>query len=342
MSVLSPARIRTLAAAALGSAVFLSLGLPLPLLLGPMLGCLVFALAGAGLQGMGTLGTLFRAVLGGAIGSAVTPDLVQSLPSYGFTLALVPVFVVVIGCVGYPFFRRVMGFDHPTAFYSAMPGGLQDMLIFGEEAGGDLRAMSLIHATRVLVLVSAAPFLLTLIYDLDLTSPPGAPASEVPLGELSLMVFAAIGGWKLAERVGLFGASILGPLIVTAGLSLSGLIHVRPPAEAIWAAQFFIGLSVGANYTGITGRELRVDVGAGLAYSLLLAVISIAFIEAILQFSSAGTLDVILAFLPGGQAEMAIIAIVAGADVAFVVAHHLLRVFLVILTAPHVARWFDR
>ena len=73
-----------------------------------------------------------------------------------------------------------------------------------------------------------------------------------------------------------------------------------------------------------------------------LAVISIAFIEAILQFSSAGTLDVILAFLPGGQAEMAIIAIVAGADVAFVVAHHLLRVFLVILTAPHVARWFDR
>jgi membrane AbrB-like protein len=342
MSVLSPARIRTLAAAALGSAVFLSLGLPLPLLLGPMLGCLVFALAGAGLQGMGTLGTLFRAVLGVAIGSAVTPDLVQSLPSYGFTLALVPVFVVVIGCVGYPFFRRVMGFDHPTAFYSAMPGGLQDMLIFGEEAGGDLRAMSLIHATRVLVLVSAAPFLLTLIYDLDLTSPPGAPASEVPLGELSLMVFAAIGGWKLAERVGLFGASILGPLIVTAGLSLSGLIHVRPPAEAIWAAQFFIGLSVGANYTGITGRELRVDVGAGLAYSLLLAVISIAFIEAILQFSSAGTLDVILAFLPGGQAEMAIIAIVAGADVAFVVAHHLLRVFLVILTAPHVARWFDR
>jgi uncharacterized membrane protein AbrB (regulator of aidB expression) len=99
---------------------------------------------------------------------------------------------------------------------------------------------------------------------------------------------------------------------------------------------------VGSKYAGITGRELRIDVGAGLGYALLLALISIGFIEVITLFSPVGTLEVILAFLPGGQAEMAVIAIVAGADVAFVVAHHLLRIFFVILLAPHVARWLDR
>ena len=332
----------TLAAAAVGAAGFVALRLPLPLLLGPMMGCLVFALSGARLMGMGLVGTLMRAVLGVAIGSTVTPQLVQDLPSHGPTLLMVPVFVLVIGAIGYPLLRRVLGFDHATAFYSAMPGGLQDMLIFGEEAGGDVRAMSLIHATRVLVIVTAAPFLMTLTYGLDLTGAPGASAAEVPVAEQLLMVFAAVAGWKGAARVGMFGASILGPLILTAVLSLAGLIHSRPPAEAIMAAQFFIGIEVGSKYAGISGRELRVAVAAGVLFSLLLAAISLVFIEVILQFSPAGPIEVMLAFLPGGQAEMAIIAIVAGADVAFVVAHHLLRVFIVILIAPHVARWMGR
>mgnify|MGYP002714547853 CR=1 FL=1 len=53
-----------------------------------------------------------------------------------------------------------------------------------------------------------------------------------------------------------------------------------------------------------------------------------------------GTGGTILAFLPGGQAEMIVIAIIAGADLAYVVSHHLLRIVLVILLAPIVARLF--
>lgn len=335
-------RALTLTAAGLGAAAFLALGLPLPLLLGPMSGCLLFALAGAPLRDMGAFGNLMRTFLGVAIGSSVTWDLIASLPSHGATLALVPLFVLVIGATGYPFFRRVMGFDHPTAFYSAMPGGLQDMLVFGEQAGGDMRAMSLIHATRVLVIVTAAPFFLSWAYGADLTRPPGVPLTDVPVLQLALMLGAGVIGWKLAERVGLFGASILGPLLLTAALSLAGLIQQRPPAEMIWMAQFFIGIAVGAKYAGITARELRVDVGAGVAFALILSLISLGFIEVAVMLSPADTLDVILSFLPGGQAEMAVIAIVTGADVAFVVAHHLTRIFLVILLAPVVSRLFGR
>ncbi len=342
MQFITRPRLTALLAALIGAVVFVYLGLPIPLLLGPMAGSLAFALAGARLQGMGLLGTLMRTVLGVAIGASVTPEFVQELPKYGPSLLLIPFFIATIGAAGYLFFRRVMGFSHPTAFYSAMPGGLQDMLIFGQEAGGDVRAMSLIHATRVLVIVSAAPFVLTLVYDLDLTAAPGVPAADLPFAQVLILCAAGLAGWKLAERVGLFGASIMGPMFLTAALSLAGIVQVRPPAEMIWAAQFFIGIAVGANYSGITGRELRIDVGAGLVHSVVLAIVSIAFIELVLLFSPADTLDVILSFLPGGQAEMAIIALVAGADIAFVVAHHLLRVLLVIMLAPVFARWLDR
>ncbi len=336
--MLTAARFRTLAAALAGAVVFIVLGWPLPLLLGPMLGCLIAALARIDLQGMGEFGTFMRSFLGVAIGATVTPAFVADLPSHGASILLVPVYVVIIGGIGYPFFRRAMGFDPPTAFYSAMPGGLQDMLIFGEEAGGDVRAMSLVHATRVLVIVTAAPFLMSTFYGVDLTRPPGLHLTEVPVFETAVMLIAGPLGWKIAERIGMFGASILGPLILTAALSLAGVIHHRPAAEVIWAAQFFIGLSIGAKYSGITARELRVHVAAGIAFALLLACLSLAFIEMVTLVSDAPFTDILLAFLPGGQAEMAIIAIVAGADVGFVVAHHLTRIFFVVLFAPVVGR----
>lgn len=342
MGIITASRLRAVIYASAGAALFVLLGLPLPLLLGPMLGCLVAALAGQRLEGMGLLGVAMRTILGVAIGASITPELVRELPGYAPTLVLIPIFVLVIGGVGYPFLRRVMGFDHPTAFYAAMPGGLQDMLIFGTEAGGDPRALSLIHATRVLVIVTVAPFLLNWWYGFDLAAPPGQRAGEVPVKDLVLMIGAGLAGWQLAERVNLFGASIIGPLILTAALTLTGVIEHRPPAEMIWAAQFFIGLAVGAGYTGITTREIRVDVGAGLVFSLMLAIISLVFIEAVIWISPASTLDVMLSFLPGGQGEMVVIALVTGADLAFVVTHHLLRVAVVILLAPVFARFLDR
>jgi uncharacterized membrane protein AbrB (regulator of aidB expression) len=50
-----------------------------------------------------------------------------------------------------------------------------------------------------------------------------------------------------------------------------------------------------------------------------------------------GKVEAFLAFAPGGQAEMTVLAIVAGADLGFVVTHHLVRIILVITGAPIVA-----
>lgn len=334
-------RIRTAAIAASGVAVFALLGLPLPFLLGPLAACLVAALAGLRLRDMGGLGKAMRTILGLAVGASVTPELAQRLPDMAYSVALVPVFVFVIGAIGYPFFRRLYRYDPPTAYYAAMPGGLQDMLIFGQEAGGNVRTLSLIHATRVLTIVSLAPLLITGVWGVPLTQAPGAPALELPLDQALVLVATAAVGWWAAERVGLFGAPILGPLILGAALSLGGIITTRPPAEAILAAQYFIGLGIGAAYTGVTMRELRRDVAAGFAFCLVLAVIAFVFAEAVAIMGLAPTLEAFLAFAPGGQAEMVVLALVAGADLAFVVTHHLVRLVVVILGAPVFAKRTD-
>lgn len=328
----------TFALAALGTVAFWLANLPLPFLFGPLTASLIAALAGVQLKGFGQVSTAARTILGVAVGASITPALLGQLPQMAASLILVPLYIGLIALVGVPFFHRICGFDKATAWYAAMPGGLQDMVIFGTEAGGDPRALSLIHATRVLVIVTVAPILITLGMGAELSNPIGAPARTLPPMELALMVVAALGGWKLGERMGLFGASILGPLIATAILSLAGLIHTRPPAEAILAAQFFIGIGIGVGYVGITLIEFRKDVLSGVAFVLVLAALAAGLTEVVVLLGLAPPLEAFLSFAPGGQAEMTVLAIVSGADLGFVVLHHLMRIFIVITCAPLAAR----
>lgn len=304
--------------------------------------CLLGGLLDLPLKGFGQVSVGARSILGVAVGASITPALFAELPRMAFSIALVPVFILLIGLVGVPFFRKVWGFDAPTAYYAAMPGGLQDMVIFGTEAGGDPRALSLIHATRVLIIVTVAPLYLTQVHGVALTNPIGTPATDIPPLELVFMGLAALVGWKGGVRIGLFGASILGPMIVTAGLSLAGVIHIRPPAEAILFAQFFIGCGIGVQFRGVTWKELTRVVAAGVGYVLVLAVLAAGFSGVVTAIGVGQPVEVFLAFAPGGQAEMTVLAIVTGADLGFVITHHLTRIVLVIAGAPIVAGLIGR
>ena len=329
---------RTYVIALLGVLVFSLLQLPLPWLLGPIFACLAAALAGVELKGVKPVNDAMRAILGVAVGATLSISVVASMASMWPTLALIPLLIALSALIGVPYFQRLWGFDTATSYYSAMPGGLQDMLAFGEEAGGDVRALSLIHATRVMLIVVSLPFLLEGIWAVDLSNPPGAPAASLPLSQLLLMVAAGLGGWQLAKRVGLFGASIIGPMIAAGVLAMTGVLQHRPPAEAIWAAQFFIGMTVGSKYSGITGEEVRKDVAAALGYCLILIALAAVFTEFVILLGLAPPLEALLAFAPGGQAEMTVLALISGADVAFVISHHILRISCVILGAPIIAR----
>jgi membrane AbrB-like protein len=333
-----PPRLLTLIVAALGMIAFTLMGLPLPFLFGPMTACLIAALLGAPLKGLGQISIAARTILGVAVGASITPALLHQLPLMAGSVALIPVYILMIALIGVPFFNRIFGFDPVTSFYAAMPGGLQDMVIFGQAAGGNVRTLSLVHATRVLIIVTLAPVMLTQFYGVSLTNPIGAPAATIPLKELALMVVAALVGWKGGERVGLFGASILGPMIVAAVFSLAGWIHMRPPQEAILAAQYFIGMGIGVFYVGVTLRELRQVVFAGVAFVLVLAVLAAVFAEIVILAGFAEPVEAFLSYAPGGQAEMTVLAIVAGADLGFVITHHLTRIILVITGAPIAAR----
>lgn len=312
--------------------------LPLPWLLGPIIACLIASLLGVRISGFPRTNTSMRIVLGVALGASLTPDLLSRMDAIGRSLLLVPPFMAVSAAIGFPYFRRFCGFDPATSFFAAMPGGLLDMLIFGQEAGGSLRMLSLVHATRLLMIVSALPFFLQYGLELDINQPPGNPVSSLSFSQAGFMLCAGLLGWFLAVRIGLPGAALLGPMIAAGLASQLGFITDRPPAEAILMAQLFVGLTIGVSYLGITVRELRQIILAAIGYVLILCVLSGLVVAVAIKLNNTAPLDAILAFSPGGQAEMAVLAIVAGADVAFVVTHHITRILTVTIGAPIVHR----
>ena len=215
--------------ALIGALAFLVVDLPLPWLFGPMFACLMAALFGFKLSANKTLGDAMRTILGVAVGATVSVAFLQSLPSIAPTLALVPLLTIGLGVCGVYYFKALRGYDFATAYYASMPGGLQDMLVFGEAAGANLRALSLIHATRVLVIVVLLPIILTGVWQVDLTQIPGEKLREFAPNQVFILLFCALLGWQVAKYLGMFGASILGPLIFAAIASLIGILHTRPP-----------------------------------------------------------------------------------------------------------------
>lgn len=333
-------RAMTAALGAVGTAVFWMASMPLPFLLGPLAACLVTALFGAQLAGppVPWLNGV-RTILGVAAGASITPSLMEELPNTLGSAALVPVFLILSMMLGYPYFRRIAGFDRSTAYFATIPGGFAEMILFGQEKGANVRALSLIHATRVLTIVSLTPFIFSLYLDHDLSRPPGRPLIGMPVSDLVLMAVCAVVGYLGARRIGLFGASILGPMILAGALSLTGIIENRPPTEALILAQFVIGISIGAHYVGVTRDELRRVVSASVGYAVILAALTLAFGELVYLLGFHDILHGILAFAPGGQPEMVMLAILTGADITYVIFHHVLRLLLVMGLTPVLARW---
>ena len=316
------------------SLLFDYFGAPLPFLFGSLFGCLIASLFGIELAGMPIVSSVSRTVLGVAIGTTLTMEVITTIPSYIPTLLIVPVYVFLISSIGYPFFRKVLKYDRPTAYYASMPGGLQDMIVFGIEAGGNPRTLSLVHATRSLVLVTIAPIVLTQIFELELGNPLGLPITELPFQENVGLFLTGIAGMILFRKLKLFGADILGPLLLSAPLAMLGILTHRPSEEMIILSQFFIGLGVGIHYQGITKRELGRDIIAGLGFVAIIIPTALLTLVVASQISDIPLFELFLCFWPGGQAEIAVMTLAAGGSVSIIVLHHIVRIFLVITGAP--------
>jgi len=330
----------TLVVGAVGGALAWWAALPLAWMIGAMLATTVAAVAGLPLRMDLRLRTLMVTVLGVMLGSGFQPEILNVLGQWSVSLAAVALYVIVGGVAAYFYFRKICGHDAITAYFSATPGGLAEMILVGTAMGGDTRIIALSHASRVLLVVMTVPFGLRFFTEMDqparLAARPGLV--DVPLNDLGVLTACAIVGFLLAKLFRLPAAQLVGPMLVSAAAHLTGLTKLPPPVELVGLAQVVVGSALGARFAGTPLHLIARTVVQAVGVTAILLSVTMLFAVGLHFSLDLDTQAVVLAFSPGGLAEMSLVAIALGADTAYVATHHILRIFLVVVFAPAVFR----
>ncbi len=328
----------------LGGWAAAAVGLPLPWMIGAMMATTVAAVAGAPIAMAQPLRTAMVAVLGVMLGSGFTPEILARLDEWAISLTSLIGYIALAGGAGLLFYRRVCGYDPITAYFSAMPGGLSEMVLVGGELGGDARRISLAHASRLLLVVLLIPFAFRWLEGLDPGSrpPAGLPIASIPLADLTILTLSGLLGFLLARAARVPAAAVVGPMLASAAVHLLGWTKAAPPIELVSAAQVAVGAAIGARFAGTDLRLVLQSLLHSLGATAILVTVTLLFAGGLGVALELDSRALVLAFAPGGLAEMSLIAIALGADAAFVATHHIVRIVLIVVMAPAAFRLMRR
>jgi uncharacterized protein len=318
-----------------GALAFLYLRLPLPWFLGSLTFCLVASVLNAPIARPRVLSTSMRAVLGVAVGTAFTPALLGHVGGMLGSLSMLVPFMILVMVTGTVFFERYARFDRPTAFFCAVPGGLTDMVTMAADAGANARVVTLIQATRIVMIVFLLPFWLQWAggFTIGAALPPGAKLADLLFVDAIVLVALGWVGWRLAARLGLAGAPLVGPMLLSGLAHAAGLTTARVPVEVLILAQVSIGIMLGAQFRGLRLAEFSTTIIWGIAFSIVLVIATAIVALLVSRITGFDSTSVLLAYAPGGQTELNLLAYILGLDAAFTALHHLLRLAVVIFGA---------
>lgn len=337
-----PRFVLALAIGSLGGYLFNKLSMPLAWMLGSMSACTAAAVVRLPIAALQEARPVMTAVIGVLLGSGFTTGIFLQLGDMIVSIAFMSAYLALSAIIGTVYFIRIARFDRVTAFFAAMPGGLIEMTTMGGEKGGSEKLIALIHSARIFFVVASLPYLLMLSSEEITGSTVGTIDSTAEIFDPSSLVWIAacgvlgafVGRWlKLPARF------LLGPMLLSAAIHVSGISDFQIPYQIIIVAQVMLGTLIGCRFVGTPPAEiLRILLLSVLLILVLLAVL-VLIVELGEYLGVGDPKQLLLAYAPGGMTEMSLVALSVNADVAFVSVHHIARIALVLILASLASRW---
>jgi membrane AbrB-like protein len=318
----------TLMIGGLGGGLATLASLPLSWMLGALFMVLLASLAGVRTGVDRRLHRSSIAMLGLFIGNRVDlselSHLVQWYPS---VLAMLVYMVLML--VGGSWLFRLSGMSRQSALFCAFPGSMNGVVILAERLGGDIRWIAITHAVRMVIVVLSAVLMASyLAGGITLTE-----ASDGFHWQSLYLLALAPACWWLGGRLRLPLPEFLGP--IAAGATLSSLGYGVTMPDLLLVATFLVlGSTIGSRFAGSSLRQLLAVGRYGLLFALYAVLMAAATAWLVASATTLPFRAVLLALLPGGIGEMAVIAVALDIDPVYVVSHHVLRLLLLIVFTP--------
>lgn len=336
----------TAAAAVVAGAV----GFPSPSLFAALAVGLVYALTlarTAPLEPPGSLVVTGQALIGVALGAELQTSTLSAVARHWAPIALVTVATLAVSLAAGVTMARLTRVDRPTASLGLVAGGASGIVAMADELGADARLVAFMQYLRVLVVVLTVPPIAHLLLPGGGTGGGAGAAGGgggAGLGvDLAFTAGCAIAGALLARRVRLTAGALLGPLLLAAALTVSGLSGgAQVPSLVQQVAFAIIGLQVGLRFTlstvKLAGRLLPAVLGSIVA----LVAVCAGLAGLLSALSGVSFADAYLATTPGGLYAVLAAAVGSGANTTFVLAVQALRLFAMVLAAPPLVRLLQR
>ncbi|WP_197028215.1 AbrB family transcriptional regulator [Bosea sp. 117] len=330
--------LRTLMAASAGGWLFSHFHVPLGWLLGALFATIVGTRLFSAVHIPRLMRDLVSPVLGVLVGSSFTPALLRQIGQWPLPVAVTLGYAALISVLGFLYFRRVARLDVMTALFAGLPGGLSEMTLLGVALGARANVLAVVHSLRIVMIVVIMPFIIGFMAR---PMPGAAFAGKPPLEtiDIVLLVACGVGGFALSRAVRMPAGALLLPLGLSATVHLAGVTGGAPPLWIVAPAQIVVGAYIGVRFVGMAFRHVLPMVGHGVTWGFIM--IGTAVGLAILTsrvFEGVERLPLLLALSPGGMSEMSLLTLSVGVDVAFVITCHMMRIVIVFLCAPAIAR----
>jgi uncharacterized protein len=261
------------------------------------------------------------------------------------------------------FFSLVSGFilwkfsqsDMLTSFFATAPGGIVVMPSLAEDVGANTAVVSIIQTMRVFLVVLIVPILASSwVSPSDtLTTPIISTAIDRQfemthlLGTI-LLGFASWGGYYVGKFLKLPAPILVGGMLGVAvtqstyqWITGSELIFWWP-ATIMILSQILIASSIGSRFQKNMFNNLVKTVLIAFISTIGLIIAMLICAYFVSEITGISLITSILAFAPGGVAEMAATSVILGADSTFVVAVQVLRIVAVILILPPLFRFLHQ
>lgn len=328
----------TLLIAAVGGIGFYLIGFPGGLVSGSMLTVAVAALAGRPMKIPPPLARLCFILVGILLGAVVTPETLRGVATWPLSVALLVVAAICMITATACYLRLVHGWDPLSALLGASPGSMAQVMALSAEFGADMRGIAIVHVMRVLLIVLGLPAGLALFGSTVEPVVSTRGVTEASLTELAILLTVSTLTALAMLRIRFPGGLMFGAMAGSGFLHGADLIHVSLPWWAGGAAVLTLGAVAGARFANTSPRLLLSYLAAAFGSFAVAVTVAAAFaliVVAVLPFRIA---DVIVAFAPGAQDTMMVLALALHLDPVFVGAHHLARFLAVSFSVAVLAR----
>lgn len=323
-----------------GGAFFNWLSLPAPWLTGAATAVAIAAIAGLKVVVPNWLRNGSMVFLGVLMGSSVPPEILTQLPKWPISLlGLLIVVVAMMFAVSF-FLERTQGFDPATARLACIPGNMSYVLVLAEESSADTRKVAIVQVMRLAILLACLPFAFDM---LGFTAQPVNSELTIwnaDLEQLGILLTISIFGGLVFHVIGFPAGLMCGAMFAAALCSGSGIINAKVPGDLMIPAFIVLGAVTGANFVGTDRKFLMQTAVAAIGAIFIGTLVAVAVAIPVAHLMDTSVAKVFLAYAPGGSDTMSILALALGLEPAFVVSHHVIRMFGLGIVVPIWLRFY--